>query len=168
MATPFYIPSLACRSNICYRTVVHFCPRYSLSFIVLVLLHTLCGACAVLRRRAIRIVLRFCQIPQGFCWHCVSCWTAPWICKFISEVLRKRSLNSSQINENDALGTPASLWKTCWPHGCTQGPLKLVFSNFLNAQSGSRHRFLRNYDDSGRHFGVHWILKGSPKSLKFS
>ena len=36
----------------------------------------------------------FCQIPQGFCWHCVSCWTAPWICKFISEVLRKRRLSA--------------------------------------------------------------------------
>ena len=62
--TPFYIPSLACRANICYRTVVHFCPRCSMSLIVLVFLHTLCGACAVLRRCAIGIVLRFVRFAR--------------------------------------------------------------------------------------------------------
>ena len=47
--TPVYSPSFTNRSNICYRMAGNFCPRCSLSFIVFVLLHTLCCACAVLR-----------------------------------------------------------------------------------------------------------------------
>ena len=64
------LPSIFPRSHavkhISFRTVVRFCPRCLLSLIGMVLLHTLCGARAVLRRRAIRIALRFVRYRKAF------------------------------------------------------------------------------------------------------